>query len=719
MKVLKPIDTNLPDNHVKGAVVVDSQLAECYNDAVMTANTLPSTFILIDRKNDKLPELIKRISAELRLPEEHTYGLIRESPKQFITQENLENVEHGFMLTISASPEHYVKRIREILTERDDLKIMEWAVAKLDEFSMDSSLIKSFYQCSSIELLFSLVKDDRVAMRNTLLSTTLRALSGILDLRVDSVGWEAMPKDVVASVASLVTGRAKREETSTLLVALQMIDKLVNSNDQTRDWVLEEVPIETLIRHVERSDERISFAALCLMNSMLKRCNSDEKRMEMINALTGVPFRNAVKCSFLRGGREREESVLEQLVFIQKVLISAYDTSTPSDADIQKIIEHEVLVETSTEEQDDWKRQLKEHVCGKLATNAILRFIENQPQDLRTLISENTMRTEGGKWQLIPLLLRSADITAELFGIVKGQDAIPELIVILFSSENVYDAVFVCTVQLFHRTWREMQAKEGEMYKVTNVVFEQIRHTLKKSIGDIERLSSELEAMSYWEMQEIWRKEQAEKENDQLLSKNIRLLGEKLRPRMEEIVKVNFRNHMKKGYNFKRHGKGKNLSKATYWFWKLDNSEKLLTITPNESENYVDEFHDEAKRQIWLKEIENVTTSDEIDRKASASRFGSSAGPTIRKIQLNLRDGEVIVALTPDERTASIWMEGLSQIIGINQCRFFFSVMEAMIDRMLKMELRVRLLDVDVPSESCHVEIPPIPEHISKIITNH
>lgn len=64
-------------------------------------------------------------------------------------------------------------------------------------------------------------------MSSTLLSTCLRALSSMLELAVGDFTWKSVPNDVVVSMASLVTGKAKREEANTLLAALQMLEQLV------------------------------------------------------------------------------------------------------------------------------------------------------------------------------------------------------------------------------------------------------------------------------------------------------------------------------------------------------------------------------------------------------------------------------------------------------------------------------------------------------------
>uniref|UniRef100_A0A1I7TTJ7 ELMO domain-containing protein n=2 Tax=Caenorhabditis tropicalis TaxID=1561998 RepID=A0A1I7TTJ7_9PELO len=722
LKELQPVDTSLPQHMVKGAVVIDKELTKWNCRAVIPSNSLHTVFITINRLEQKQIDVVRMAAREMNLPENDSYSLMADVPKRFITDENLDQLGSGFILTLCASPDHYVQRITEILTEGNNISKMENAVKTLDEFSLDPALIEAFYRCSSLDLLFSLIRDDRVCMSSTLLSTCLRALSSILDLAVGDYTWKSVPRDVVVSISALVTGKAKREEANTLLAALQMIEQLVTGDDTTREWVLEEVPIETLIRHVEKSDERIAFSALSLMNSMIKRCADNTKRVELIKALEVVPFRNAVHSSLLRGGSARDPKALEQLVEVQRSLISVYDTSPPTDQDIQKILDLESVEEISEELIDKWKSQLEQHRCGRLATAAMIQFAEKSPQDLRMLVSENTMRIEGGKWQLIPMWTRCCDITAEVFGLIPGRDELHRLIAILFSTDAPFSSIFSCVVHLFHRTWREMQAKGGEMEKVGSVVLEQLRHVIKmREMQDVEELASHLETFSYKAMQEVWREAQLGKENDQLHSQSVIQLKNKLRPKMEELVRKNHLNFLKHGAVFRKPMKSKSLAKAAYWHWKLDVSEKMLTITACDGENFVDGGLRDDIRQVWMKDVADVTSSDEIDRKASSSRFTSSPAIIIlRGIRIHLKptnelkEGEVLMAFTSDETQAAIWKEGLSYLIGNTESR---SETAAMVDRMLKMELRVRLLNVKLTNTEEKPEIPSLPDDIVSFIS--
>lgn len=187
---------------------------------------------------------------------------------------------------------------------------------------------------------------------------------------------------------------------------------------------------------------------------------------------------------------------------------------------------------------------------------------------------------------------------------------------------------------------------------------------------------------------------------------------------MEELVRINHLNYLKHGAVFRKPTKGKSLAKTAFWHWKLDASEKMLTITVCDSENYVEGSGQqrEETRQVWLKDVDNITNNDEIDRKASSSRFASSPSTMLlRGIRVQLKEGEVLMALTSDEEQAAIWQEGLAHLVGNNTLR---SQTQAMVERMLKMELRVRLLNVKLTDTDQKPEIPPIPADFASVIAN-
>uniref|UniRef100_A0A0N4W099 ELMO domain-containing protein n=1 Tax=Haemonchus placei TaxID=6290 RepID=A0A0N4W099_HAEPC len=131
------------------------------------------------------------------------------------------------------------------------------------------------------------------------------------------------------------------------------------------------------------------------------------------------------------------------------------------------------------------------------------------------------------------------------------------LIELLFRCDSSFDALFAVTVQLFHRTWREMHASHDEHDKVANVVQEQLRRAANNRPVTLSMLEDLLSALPYWKMKELWKRELIEKENNQLSSEVVGELRNLLKPSIEQLIRTNRKNVLKQGFTFRRQVKGK------------------------------------------------------------------------------------------------------------------------------------------------------------------
>ncbi|VDO25778.1 unnamed protein product [Heligmosomoides polygyrus] len=107
---------------------------------------------------------------DLKLPPSEEYGLIFEEPKAFLTPANLNRVNHGFMLTVTAAPSYYVQRVHSALSSRSDFDGIEWALSTIESFSSDPCFISYFYATSDIQLLYDLLADEKIERHVQLLS---------------------------------------------------------------------------------------------------------------------------------------------------------------------------------------------------------------------------------------------------------------------------------------------------------------------------------------------------------------------------------------------------------------------------------------------------------------------------------------------------------------------------------------------------------------------
>ncbi|VDO30472.1 unnamed protein product [Haemonchus placei] len=356
VKALNPVDTKLPDHVVKGAVIVDDRIHQWNPSVVLEANGPMSAFIVIDKKSGDVDEVVKRVVVDLKLPSGEDYGLIFEEPKCFLTPSNLSRVTHGFMLTVTAAP--------------------------------DRCFVSCFYKLSNIGLLYDLLADDRIESSQSCLSLCLSSLRSILQLEVDGIGWSSASPVLVSKLATLVTGRAKREDSNVVLIALDMIEQLLNSDSEIiRELVLAEVPAQSLIRHLEKSDERVALAALSLMNALHEKSDAPS-REQIVKHFASVPFHTAIRGSVLREGRSRDAALLNQLAPLQRLLIEERTKSLGEpviESDVEALLSRDAIRSSAKDDAQlgEWSDQLLTTPLGKLAIDTFTKYADQHSEDLR------------------------------------------------------------------------------------------------------------------------------------------------------------------------------------------------------------------------------------------------------------------------------------------------------------------------------------------------
>ncbi|KAK6729612.1 hypothetical protein RB195_006577 [Necator americanus] len=310
------------------------------------------------------------------------------------------------------------------------------------------------------------------------------------------------------------------------------------------------------------------------------------------------------------------------------------------------------------------------------------------------------MRTSTAAWQLVPVWMHCISIVAAVLGVIPTEEeCVEKLIELLFRCDSSFNSLFAVTVQLFHRTWREMHASQDEHEKVANVVHEQLRRAANNRPANLTTLEELLLSLPYWKMKELWKRELIEKENNQLSSEVVGELRNLLKPSIEQLVRTNRKNALRQGFTFRRQVKGKTPHKGEdqYCFWKLDASD-LLCLTDTDVDPYVEGVsHVGNVRKIAVKDIASVERIEDMTGRKSGAH-------SMRCIRIVLHDGSSISGATFSDRVLSAWLDGLMDLTGSTSLSH-----DAMstADRLLNIELRLRLMDV--PNPQTATEIPPLP----------
>ncbi|VDP20808.1 unnamed protein product [Heligmosomoides polygyrus] len=355
----------------------------------------------------------------------------------------------------------------------------------------------------------------------------------------------------------------------------------------------------------------------------------------------------------------------------RRLVVSIYSTCHLSMTTMWEILRTKVTV---AEALKFFGRSNRE--CVFLERSAYAKFVAVSSLGLRFLVSENSMRVSGAAWQLIPVWLHCISIVTSLLGVVPaGEDCVEKLVELLFRCDSSFDALFAVTVQVFHRTWREMHASHDEHEKVANVVQEQLRRAASSRPANLAMLEDLLSALPYWKMKELWKRELIEKENSQLNSEVVRFieLRNLLKPSVEQLIRTNRKNSLRQGFTFRRQVKGK---------------------APHKGEG----MQISTMFAVAVKDIASVDRGEDVTGRKSGAQ-------TMRCIRVVLHDGDSVSGATFSERVLTTWLDGLADLTGSDHDA------KSTADRLLNIELRLRLLDVPNPKASS--EVPPLPSDFS------
>ncbi|VDO49001.1 unnamed protein product, partial [Onchocerca flexuosa] len=158
--------------------------------------------------------------------------------------------------------------------------------------------------------------------------------------------WSQVSDEFISKIAENITGRAKQEDNTLLVSSLNIIDLILNSkNEGKMNLVLREVPFESLIRHLEKSDERVILNVLTLMNSLYNKAR-DHVKSDIIEHLHVTPFRCAIEKSVLRKGKQLDVGIEQQLIIIQRIQLNKLLEKAlriPTEAEIERVFQLKLL----------------------------------------------------------------------------------------------------------------------------------------------------------------------------------------------------------------------------------------------------------------------------------------------------------------------------------------------------------------------------------------
>ncbi|XP_054276503.1 engulfment and cell motility protein 1-like [Macrosteles quadrilineatus] len=278
-------------------------------------------------------------------------------------------------------------------------------------------------------------------------------------------------------------------------------------------------------------------------------------------------------------------------------------------------------------------------------------------------------------------------------GYIPERDETAYCPLVFLTASPFLEELFSKTVNLMHKTKREMKAKNAsDLEKVFQVLQRQLLKALETQPVTFDQLDSVLSTLSYWAVRNQWQEEQVEKERNTLAnSPAVRQLKASLVGETKEIIKKQRLQFVKTGsefpvWNAQRNQRVRNKT----WFASLTTNEKAIQYYEVEGE----------VNQLMMEDVKSIVTGRRCPHiKLSKSRVTSG------ELAFSLITEESSLDfIAPTQEVYDHWTDAINSLLG-NEMKSIG--MKRDLNCLIDMELRLRLLNldgIDIPDEA-----PPIP----------
>ncbi|KAL3072730.1 hypothetical protein niasHS_017704 [Heterodera schachtii] len=818
-KVLNYIDTRPKENEVKGAIKLDVNLRifiknERSVEKEKSRKEMATNIYATLDKKEPLAAFIARIGDTLALTEEpENYALMFEEKRRFVTEYNKHSVAQGFFLLLTASPSNFAKHF---LAQLGQGSCSAWPHLPLFvSLCADPAFAEAFTALNGVHCLAEVIEgfsDEWHPFEPNAppLFSLMRSLLTFMQQFPVLCPWADFSPQFVHKMALFVNGHSKLEQNDSRALALGTLLVLVERCDHLHESIRERLSVESLIRHLDNSDERIALSSLSLINAIYELSDRGE-RLTIIKILHERPFIAAIGRTLEKTRKSQPNSLAsasaglcQQLGRLQHIRfdeVRALSLRIPSDKEIAYVLNGftncdappQSVVSVWGSDRSEFCRLALSTPPGSLAVCALLELSRppSPPHDGTsrrpspvTCAPLHQMCCANGRpfwWpmvlaKLVDILIKVLNICGPFSASLIGPCHLPFWRFVL-KNERPFYALFQILVELFQRTWGEMHAKMDDLAKVLSVVQDQMERAMAEDEETMERLEGELlrKKYSYFGMQRIWKREEMAREELELSGAQIQSVHQRipyiswtfpvlfifhsfihppppfrplrvhLRPQFERMVLQLRINFLKKGLTFRRlfpqmlnsnqltvnNSNAQNSANSShqqslcshFWFWRLDDRQRHFHFWDcrmgggKHSELALD-----TQKKLAVSQIRAVYHGNDL-----TVRLGQQFGAKVHKkaVQSLLRFGLCLELDSPpslaedtdyflcsaggDESEFLQWLEGIQSLLWPQKALQRHSIREEL-DRLLSMEIQIRLMDVQQQNGAEEMPLFPVPD---------
>ncbi|KRX38741.1 Engulfment and cell motility protein 1 [Trichinella murrelli] len=690
-KALSPYYPSRSDNILKVGVELSPDIA-AFSD-VEVFDKLPQ--LIEVNQNESIDVIQKELCNRWDLASMEDYALkytVRSTA--YLTEQNRHELVNGDILNLTFSPAKLSDIFLLWLTS-SNIEDQTRAVTHLSSIVSDSFFSAEFIRKGGLHTLMDLIENN--TFNDMPLSQLLFTFQGVIAW--SEKGWELPSENLLVQISGIVVGRTKYEHPRVLSVAMSILEDIINSSSRAA-LIRQEVPFESLVRHLENSDSIVQQNVLLLMNAMFLK-SVPPMRFQIGKLLYSSPVRNALTNNILRNNVGPE--LAHQLHVLQQLMLNLLDVKARTP----------VLPGTTHEEQlHEFCKVISEKLGNSFSPSSTRKSVLPNSMYGQKLgfkiILENAHRTDGRGCPYIQTCTALVSTLMEVLHIGElPSDQSEVYYEMLFTEEHPFEEMFCRCAVLLNKTWKEMRATSADdVSKVIAVVKEQITRSLLKAPRTFQDFDKQLKMHNYPEISEFWERERSMKEENDFQTPQIQELRSLLRTDIISMVMKNRLSALKIGTVFAKYSRGSkgHREKGKSWSWRLCPTEKFLIYTMCQEKAI--SSSDDMEWKLPISEISHVILGSDCTHIKETR--GKKAGDVyaFSLVLINdkaMKDSYNFVA--PDVHTYNMWCDGLMILLGNEMVSPEF---KQEFDLWLNIEIRLRLLELE--SVDVSSEVPAVPQ---------
>ncbi|KJE91200.1 engulfment and cell motility protein 2 [Capsaspora owczarzaki ATCC 30864] len=647
------------------------------------------------------------------------FCLYCEDTDQFLTSDaTIRELRDGNVLELRQTPEIAAsKLISSLRGSEEDVKK---AFVGLRNQIKNTTFANIFIAKGGLPLI---VKHVQESTAPSTLGFALQMLQELVDR--GTTGWEGLSDSFVQKIC----GYTEHQNLNVKKRALAIADRFVSSPAYGYGRVAPHLRCESMITMMDgSSDLDIQSNTISLFNTLL--LNAGSHQPEFLQKILSLNIRKALLNVARKSGGVNDE-LAHQLYVFQSVWFNSLAQRIQAVFNRSSSAHNDMLNELQARGADaepssplpsgarkpndsnarlgfdDETTRALSSPYGLLALECMAYFSRKHTEIYQRIIIEQASRGQA-QCPFAKTTLHIVKLIAEIMQIgTPPSEHSLEFYIVVFSTDHPMEELVGACVQLFVRTWKEMDASSADFDKVLKVVRKQITTVLankqESQPQSVETFKTATFGVSYKTILAQQETEMQEKESVHHQAEPVRQLRERIQTDIVQLVKKHRLSLLVEGAFFPKYTQ-KGRMKGVAWFCRLSNNHKVIHYG-DAPEGRVPSLESLPGR-VNMSDVKALVMGRDSPLMTKMKKTDEETASLAFSLLLESSE-EGLDFVAPNLTVANNWIDGLKILLKQNPSSTGFA---SDVESLLSMEMKLRLLHVEnvqIPATAPPVPPPP------------